>query len=188
MKFKNKDDFRKYCKKKLKKNSKHDKLKKNCITNEKLYRLIKNLKAENILFYLPLKHEIDVLRLVQRIRRERRYNIFVPFMEGVSFKMVKYRLPLYKKRFDIREPKNSFSKEKKIDLAIVPVLGVDGAFRRIGFGKGMYDRFFESLSYRPYIAFVESEFCFTKSYLGETYDIQADIYITPYKIINKREK
>jgi 5-formyltetrahydrofolate cyclo-ligase len=102
-------------------------------------------------------------------------------MEGVSFKMVKFRLPLNIKKFDIREPKNSFALGKRIDLAIVPTLGVDGAFRRIGFGKGMYDRFFQSLPYRPKIAFVELDDCFTASHVGESHDIQADIYITPYK-------
>ena len=101
-------------------------------------------------------------------------------MEGVSFKMVKFRLPLNIKKFNIKEPKNSFAKGKKIDLAIVPVLGVDGAFRRIGFGKGMYDRFFESLPYKPKIAFVELSDCITSSLVGESHDIQADIYITPY--------
>ena len=32
-----------------------------------------------------------------------------------------------------------------IDIAIVPAVGVDGNLQRIGFGKGMYDRFFEKL-------------------------------------------
>ena len=95
--------------------------------------------------------------------------------------MVKFRLPLFKKKFHIKEPNNSHGIVSKIELAVVPVLGVDGAFKRIGFGKGMYDRFFESLGYSPKIIFVQLGECFTKEFLCEDYDIEADTYMTPYK-------
>ena len=184
--FGSKEKFREYCKRRLKRAVTKNRIKRDRITSRKIANLIKSLKAKNILFYIPLKSEVDVLKLLQSVRRETQKNIFVPFMEGVSFKMVKFRLPLYKRRFGIREPKNSLLKVRRIDLAIVPVLGVDGAFRRVGFGKGMYDRFFESLPYRPYIAFVELDECFTKEIISEVHDIQADIYITPYKTIKRK--
>ena len=176
--FENKDEFRKYCKNKLEKVK--NKNKRDYIASKKIMDYIDEINAKNILFYLPLSQEINTSKLIKKLRMNNRYNIFVPFMEGVSFKMVKYRLPLNIKKFNIKEPKNSFAKGKKIDLAIVPVLGVDGAFRRVGFGKGMYDRFFESLPYKPKIAFVELSDCITTSLVGESHDIQADIYITPY--------
>jgi 5-formyltetrahydrofolate cyclo-ligase len=180
MKPKNKATFRKICKQKIEKATKSNKIKRDILVCKKLENLIKKTKAKNILFYVPMKQEIDVYKLLKKLRKKSNCNIFVPFMEGVSFKMVKFRLPLSRRRFGIFEPNNSFARGKKIDLAIVPVLGVDGAFRRIGFGKGMYDRFFESLPYKPNIAFVELAECFTPSLVGEAHDIQADIYITPY--------
>ncbi len=184
--FKNKKEFRKYCKNRLK-NCKN-KIKRDFLVNQKLMKYIDEIKAKNILLYMPLKEEADIIKLLQTIRKRDRFTVFVPFMEGVSFKMVKFRLPLYIKKFNIKEPKNSFEISKRIDLAIVPTLGVDGTFRRIGFGKGMYDRFFESLPYRPKIAFVESVECFTASHVGESHDIQADIYITPYKTIRRGQR
>lgn len=66
-------------------------------------------------------------------------------MQGESFKMVPFRLPLKKKKFGIYEAGNSLRDIKNIDVAIVPVVGVDGNLQRVGFGKGMYDRFFEKL-------------------------------------------
>ena len=149
-----------------------------------LEKLIKKEKYKNILLYIPLKTEVDTMQLIKKIRAKT--NIFVPFMEGVSFKMVKFRLPLFRKKFNIREPKNSYKRVPKIDLAIVPVLGVDGAFKRVGFGKGMYDRFFESLKYSPKIVFVQLGECFTQEFLCQNHDIRADIYITPY-MIKKRK-
>ncbi len=183
MQFENKNEFRKYCKNRLKKTN--NKIKRDFLVNKKILKYIDEIKAKNILLYIPLKQEVNINKVIQVLKKDKKYNIFVPFMEGVSFKMVKFRLPLNIKKFNIKEPKNSFAKGKKIDLAIVPVLGVDGAFRRIGFGKGMYDRFFQSLPYKPKIAFVELSDCITASCVGESHDIQADIYITPYKTIKR---
>jgi 5-formyltetrahydrofolate cyclo-ligase len=188
MKFENKDSFRKACKQAIKKAIKHNKIKRDILVCKKIEKLINTTKAKNILLYIPLPQEVDITKLFKKLRKKSNCNIFVPFMEGVSFKMVKFRLPLSRKKFGILEPKNSFARGKKIDLAIVPVLGVDGAFRRIGFGKGMYDRFFESLSYKPSIAFVELVDCFTPSLVGETHDIQANIYITPCNKIKRGKR
>jgi 5-formyltetrahydrofolate cyclo-ligase len=174
-----KNIFRTDSKKKLEKFYKQGKIKRDKLVVEKLEKLIYENGYKNILLYIPLKYEVDTTKLIKRIRPK--VNIFVPFMEGVSFKMVKFRLPLYRKKFNIREPKNSYARVPKIDLAIVPVLGVDGAFKRIGFGKGMYDRFFESLNSSPKVVFVQLGECFTQEFLCESHDIRADIYITPFK-------
>ncbi len=99
-------------------------------------------------------------------------------MQDDSFKMVKYRLPLKKRKFGIYEPNNSFMKPKKIDLAIVPIVGVDVLNKRIGFGKGMYDRFFYRLKYRPTIVFTQLVLCKSKEILSDNYDIKADYIIT----------
>ncbi len=42
-------------------------------------------------------------------------NIYLPFMEGESFKMVPFRLPLSKKKFDIFEAGNTYRIIKKIN-------------------------------------------------------------------------
>lgn len=182
--FENKSEFRNFCKQKLlKKTNSYQKDKATC---KELLNLLKKRKPHSILAYIPLACEVSIVPILNAMRRKSR--VYVPFMECVSFKMVPFRLPLHTKEFGIREPNNSFTCKKKIDLAIVPVLGVDGAFKRIGFGKGMYDRFFESLRYRPEILFVQRQECFTKEILSQEHDIEADIYLTPHKTIIKRGK
>ena len=99
-------------------------------------------------------------------------------MQGESFKIVKYRLPLYKKKFGIKEPNNSFFKAQKIDLAIIPVVGIDKLGKRIGFGKGMYDRFFDKLGYKPIMVFTQLILCKSGQILSLDHDIQADYIIT----------
>jgi 5-formyltetrahydrofolate cyclo-ligase len=89
------------------------------ISNE-IYKTVKNYK--NILLFIPLKNETDIREVINRLRREKKI-IFVPFMQDLSFKMVKYQLPLKKKKFSILEPVNKQQTLQKIDLAIVPIVG-----------------------------------------------------------------
>lgn len=181
-----KDIFRKDCLKRLKRASKNAKKYKDKGVGEKLNFLMKKFSARSALVFLPLPIEPNLTSFIKKHRKK--IDVFVPIMEGVSFKAVEYRLPVYKKKFNIKEPKNSFFKFFKIDIAIVPVVGVDGDFRRIGFGKGMYDRFFEKLGYRPIIVFVQIDKCYTDKIVSDTYDIYADFYITPTNIFKKRGK
>lgn len=145
---------------------------------------LKRLQPQNVLVYLPLPIEANILPLVQKWRQ--RYDLFAPFMEGFSFKMVKLRLPLHVRRFGIREPKNSGAQKPRIDVVVVPVIGVDEALKRVGFGKGMYDRFFQTLTHTPVIICIQRELCMTSVPISQAHDIQADIYLTPYQSIIQR--
>ena len=85
---------------------------------------------------------------------------------------------MYKKKFGIKEPNNSFIKPAKVDLAIIPIVGVDALNKRIGYGKGMYDRFFDRLNYKPTMIFTQLILCKSEHILSDCYDIQADYIIT----------
>ncbi|WP_428023923.1 5-formyltetrahydrofolate cyclo-ligase [Arcobacter sp.] len=172
-----KSDFRKSCIKKLKFVSRFTKNYKDKKIVDEIYKTICELEKKNVLLYIPLDLEVDVYPLIKRLRREKRVRVFVPYMEGLSFKLVKFRLPLKTKKFGIKEPNNSFFRTK-IDLAVVPVVGIDGANKRIGFGKGMYDRFFYNLNYKPTILFTQRKLCKTTKILSDNYDIKADIIIS----------
>jgi len=139
---------------------------------------------KKILFYIPLPFEGNILKILQKMRKK--HFIFVPFMEGKSFKMVSYRLPLKRKKFGIFEAGNSLRNIKNIDIAIVPVVGIDKDFKRVGFGKGMYDRFFEKLKKKPYTIFVQLQLCQTKESVCDKYDVEGDVLITSGKRLEKR--
>ena len=109
-------------------------------------------------------------------------------MQGESFKMVPFRLPLKKKKFGIFEAGNTVRHINKIDIAIVPAVGVDGNLQRVGFGKGMYDRFFEKLQKKPYTIFTQLEFCYTKELICDSYDVKCDLLLTPTKVIRRNKQ
>ena len=178
MKNDHKSDFRKSCIKRLEFTSLFLKYYKNKIIVKKLENFIKQSNSKNILLYIPLGIEVDIKPLIKSLRKTKNKNVYVPFMQGETFKIVKYRLPLHKKRFGIKEPNNSFFKAPKIDLAIVPVVGIDKLEKRIGFGKGMYDRFFDKLGYKPTMVFTQLILCKSEKILSDNYDIQADYIIT----------
>ncbi|MDE5925222.1 MAG: 5-formyltetrahydrofolate cyclo-ligase [Helicobacter sp.] len=177
-----------------------------CHSNQayiKDYKLQKKLKAQldsilrfhklhskrpiNLLFYSPLALEFDIRKLLRFYRKKRNVRIFLPKMGGESFKAVRYRLPLQKQAFGVYEPSDSkFLAE--MDCAIVPVLGVDKKLRRIGFGKGMYDRFFGNNPKKiPKIIFVSRNFNFAPQIITESHDIRGDCYLTPHQTMDKRD-
>jgi 5-formyltetrahydrofolate cyclo-ligase len=102
-------------------------------------------------------------------------------MEGKSFRVVKYRYPLETKRFGIKEPKDSKQyRNKKLDIAVVPIVGMDITYRRVGFGKGMYDRFFEKeMKNIDKTVFVARELCYSKEIVTDDFDVKADMIIVP---------
>ncbi len=169
--------FRSQCKKKLQEEVKKNKYIKDWQVRKEVEKLIKLFMPSSILFYAPLSTEPDLMPLIKKYRKK--IDIYLPFIEEKSFKMVKYRLPLKKNSFNVYEPKNSYFKVKNIDMIIVPVVGVDGDYKRVGFGKGMYDRFFETLNKKPIVVFVQRYRCFTKQKVTSYHDISCDFYITP---------
>lgn len=175
-----KKHFRAHCLKRLKKASGIGSYKKDKVVSQRLYQLIVENHAQKIMLYLPLKTEINLYPLIQQLRKEKR-ELYVPIMEGKSFRVVKYRYPLEKNRFGIKEPKDSKQyRNKKLDIAIVPIVGVDITHRRVGFGKGMYDRFFEKeIKNINKTVFVARELCYSKEIVTDDYDVKADMIIVP---------
>jgi len=179
-----KSKFREKCLKKLV-NTKHErKIYRDFLVNRLLLKELQSKKRKKILFYYPLPNEVDIRKVLQKLRKK--HTLYLPFMVGKSFKMVPFRLPLKKKKFGIFEAGNTLRDIKKIDIAVVPVVGIDGNLQRVGFGKGMYDRFFAKLKKRPYTIFIQPKFCYTNERICDDYDVAGDILITPEKKIKRK--
>jgi len=150
-----------------------------------LLNLINFTNSKKVLLYLPLDYEVDVLKMRRNLSR--RCEIFAPFMVGLSLKMVRLRLPFVTYKFHVREPSGRKMDNVRLDMAVVPAIGVDGAMARIGHGKGFYDRFFDTLPVKPkLIVFLEVKDFYTKDVLSQAHDAVADFYITPSKNYIKR--
>lgn len=176
--------FRNKCLNIMKKSSSFNKIYKNNLLNNKLQLELKNIKNKTILMYYPLKNEVDIKKTIIKLRKQN--EILLPFMQNQSFKVVPFRLPLQKKKFNIYEAGNSLRKNNNIDIAIVPIVGLDGNLQRIGFGKGMYDRFFAKLKKKPYTIFIQIDLCFTKKFICDSYDVKGDLLLSTTTRLVKR--
>ncbi|MEA3228988.1 MAG: 5-formyltetrahydrofolate cyclo-ligase, partial [Campylobacterota bacterium] len=126
-----KNSFRKKCLYEMRTVSQHNLIYRNKKLNQKLLKELKGVKNKKILFYYPLDFEIDIKSSLAYLRKN--CDIYIPFMEGESFKMVPFRLPLVKKKFGIFEAGNTLRTIKDIDIAIVPTVVIDANLQRIGF-------------------------------------------------------
>jgi 5-formyltetrahydrofolate cyclo-ligase len=181
-----KSEFRRECIDRLKNSNSVRNYYADRVVSQKLYRYIKKNGYKTIMLYIPLKIEINISILIKQLRIEKR-TLLVPFMVGKSFRLVKYRLPIKVKKFGVKEPNISNNFYKRIDLAVIPIIGMDGSFRRIGFGKGFYDRFFErSGDSINRVFFVGRRSCICSEIITDDYDVEGNLYITPKKVLNKK--
>lgn len=146
--------------------------------NQALLKYLLEKKCKNVLVYMPFGNEVDIRPLIATLRKKK-CNIFIPFIQESSFKMIPLRLPLCKNTYGIYEANNSQFKLIKVDVVIVPVLGIDKHFRRIGFGRGMYDRFMPTLKHKAHIIFVAQSPNFTPVGITQDYDVRGDVFFTP---------
>ncbi|MDD5161140.1 MAG: 5-formyltetrahydrofolate cyclo-ligase [Sulfuricurvum sp.] len=179
-----KSDFRAYCLDQIKNANVSTKNYRDERVRMSLAKVLKKLGAKRILAFWPMGFEADIRKTITASRMQS--EVYLPFMDGVSFKMVPFRYPLERKAFGIYEPRDSYRKYNLIDVAIVPVVGVDGSLRRIGFGKGMYDRFFPTLKSKPFTIFIQSCACQTTQKVCDDYDVQGDLLITSHGVQSMR--
>lgn len=146
--------------------------------NHALKTLLKELDPHSILFFYPLPLEPDIRPTIALFRRQKRVRLYLPFMQDVSFEMVPLRLPLFTKKFGVKEPSFSHFNHHRVEVVVVPIVGTDRSLRRIGYGKGMYDRFFSRLQNKPITIFIARSLFFSPQIITQGYDVQADIIIT----------
>ena len=107
--------------------------------------VINRLGIKDILCFYPLKKEVNLLALYDKLLK-RGYNLFFPvtYEEDIKFYKVNDLNGFKKGKFNVSEPINRdvmfLDKEA---LVICPGLAFDKKNNRIGYGKGYYDRFLQ---------------------------------------------
>lgn len=142
-------------------------------------------KKLNLLLYIPKEKEINLHKYRRFLAKK--FNLYTTKMlDNNSLAFTKLRLPLEIKKYKIKESVSKIE-NVKIDIALIPCLGIDGDFRRIGFGKGYYDRTFFGIDYDLLIIFIQNNDLILKEKICSKLDIRGDFYITPKKIYKRKE-
>ncbi|MCR4695022.1 MAG: 5-formyltetrahydrofolate cyclo-ligase [Pseudobutyrivibrio sp.] len=140
------DDFKNY-RKSLSPKDKRDFSNKLCL---KLYSFIRNNyeDVDNFLCYYPLEYEVDLRPLYAGLLSENKY-LYFPVSNPADCSLSFYRVTDLKSdfsrgNFGVMEPFDTlpkFSFDKKT-ICFTPGLIFDNSGKRVGYGKGYYDRFF----------------------------------------------
>ncbi|MCF7908316.1 MAG: 5-formyltetrahydrofolate cyclo-ligase [Candidatus Omnitrophica bacterium] len=157
---------------------------------DKLSSLGEYKQAKNIMVYYPLKGEVDILEMVRKDIKSKKF--LFPVMDTKAKKLQAYEVENLNDQFvvgpyGVREPDTEKTQKfdiEKIDMVIVPGLSFDCNCNRLGRGAGFYDRFLQRLT--PSTKKVGIAFDFQISQDLPTYlplDQKVDIVVTESSII-----
>lgn len=149
-----KKEVRKQARKTIKKMTKKDKEKR---ALEVIGLLKENdvfSRAKKVAIYYPLKHEINLLGLLEMYPDKKFY--FPKTNKGfMDFRKVNDLTTLVDGKFDLKEPNENAIVETLIDVYLVPCMATYKNYR-IGHGAGYYDKYFKRLDgYKIGIVFKE---------------------------------
>ncbi len=142
-------------------------------------------KAETILFYMPIKGEVDLSALLEVTKNSLNKKFVLPRVTKGKTTLELYYIQnphdLEKGSFNILEPKLHLKKAplKNLDLALIPGVVFFDNGHRIGYGKGYYDRLLKKTSCLK--IGVAYEFQIVKNIPGEKHDTPMDMIITEKK-------
>ena len=116
------------------------------ITSKQIHNKLKRIKifkeAESFACYYPIGSEVLTQDIMQEILSDGK-EILLPKIKdaNISFRKILDLSSLEKGSFDIMEPKDDCPVTDKIDVVLVPTVGISPDGIRLGYGHGYYDRF-----------------------------------------------
>lgn len=139
--------------------------------------------AKVILFYAPLTDELNIWPLVKNALAENKTVVLPQFNPKtnhyIGCQITHLENDLSPGQFGIREPKSHCNEIllNRLDLALVPGVGFDPMGRRLGRGKGFYDRLLAQISgTKCGVAFDEQ---IVETIPTEAHDVHLNYILTP---------
>ncbi|MDO9553693.1 5-formyltetrahydrofolate cyclo-ligase [Rhodonellum sp.] len=159
------------------------------ITERFLEFLDKRKEIQHVHIFLPIERllEVNTYALLKKLF-ERKINVYTSLVS--KDKITLDTVALHREsvfaidKWGIPIPENAEKiSSDEIQLVVIPLLAFDLKGHRLGYGKGFYDRFLESLK-QPVFKVGFSYFDPVESIPHENHDIALDICITPGKILS----
>ena len=116
------------------------------IASEKIQKRLKKIyafkNAQKIGVYYPIGSEILTQDIIQELLSNAK-EVFLPKVIGdkIEFRKIVDFSNLEKGSFDIMEPKDDCKVDNKLDVILIPTVGITPKGIRLGYGHGFYDRF-----------------------------------------------
>lgn len=143
--------------------------------------------SQMIAFYVSFNNEVATLDLIKHTLSIKR--VCVPKVEGkvMQFYEIHSVDDLQEGAFHVLEPiTHKLIQPNQIELMVVPMLAFDPLLYRVGYGKGYYDRYFQS-GYQGYKLGLAFDFQCVNRITVNPFDIALDEIITE-RMTYKRDK
>jgi 5-formyltetrahydrofolate cyclo-ligase len=141
-------------------------------------------QAKNIMFYIPIKNEVNTIPSIKKYLKTK--QISLPKIKSdnkIHAHLINSLENLEIGKYNIEEPNDETLEIDlgKLDIIIIPGISFDRQGLRIGYGKGYYDDFLKSTKAKK-IA-LAYEFQINENIPGEIHDEKVDLIITEKSII-----
>ena len=129
---------------------------------------------QNIGIYYPIGHEIDIMDIVNKYPNK---NLYLPVTRDVIY-FVKYNDgdKLIDGKFHTKEPLGIEVDRNNIECFLIPCVGISKDLKRIGYGKGYYDRYLSN--YNGYKIGICYKNCTNLDIELDDYDLKLNYVIT----------
>jgi 5-formyltetrahydrofolate cyclo-ligase len=147
----------------------------------KIEQMPEFMKAKTVLMYWSVSDELPTHQFIKKWSRSK--TILLPVVKGhhITIRPFFSEEALIQGDFNIMEPKSGHDYLKTVELVIVPGVAFDRKKRRLGRGKGYYDRYFKNKNIKKWgIAF---DFQLYDSIPAASFDIKMDRVITPSETV-----
>ena len=158
---------------------------------DKLMGLNAYKASKEILAYYPFRSEIDTTIIIRNALKQKK-KIILPRVNGKKLDLYyikDLKNDLAPGSFDIMEPipsRCTIASHKNIDIILVPGVGFDRNFNRLGYGGGFYDKLLEGLPVKtPRIA-LAFNLQLIENIPIMAHDLKVDIIITEKEILRRK--
>ena len=146
-------------------------------------------QAEGILFYSAKTREVETAALIDRALSDGK-RVALPrcLSEGeMAFFEIRSRAELEKGKFGLLEPPAGLEAVDlaEYDVCVLPGLAFDWAGRRLGYGRGYYDRYLRVYTGRT-VALCHAEFV-KRRIPADKFDLPVDLLVTEKGVLTARK-
>lgn len=146
-------------------------------------------QARVLALYAPIHGEVDTSEVLRAALDTQKIVLF-PAVCGDALRFIRVTDPdaLRKGTFGIPEPcvTGEAVAPNRVDAVVLPGVAFDLSGRRIGYGKGFYDRAFHHLEGQGRLIGFCYDFQVLEEIAGESHDVAIDVIVTDSRVIRPR--
>ena len=152
--------------------------------NTQLINEIEGRDLKKILVYQPFDNEPSINKTIE-LSWQKDIKVYIPKViskEEIIINRFRKESNMSNNKYGIKESDDLETAEfNEIDVAVLPLVGIDVNGFRLGYGGGYYDRFFDQkgeLARKPFIIGLGYAFQILEISFAENHDLKFDLVIT----------